>query len=173
MGPRADYCCLSKKCSQDGVAPVYELPVGAVTCPMCGSKRIQRIWTPPNINRGVAAHVDRDVAPMWERMHEQKESGLRAEANQRAIEDRVAHEVPLIPYDQRDRLAETNGRIHAVPLRAMAARLGHDAAGKSPVPGLIAGAPIPQSATPAHQVQPIAPTLRQMTHVAHKDTVKP
>jgi len=49
--PSADFACLSKKCATDEGAPTYELPVTATRCPVCGSKRITRIWTPPAILR--------------------------------------------------------------------------------------------------------------------------
>jgi hypothetical protein len=54
MGPRADFVCLSKKCFQDGAATVYELPVASTRCPVCSSKRIQRLYnSAPAVLRGV------------------------------------------------------------------------------------------------------------------------
>ncbi len=45
MTPVADYSCLSKKCqTEDGAAPVYELPISTKCCPVCGSKRIRRLF---------------------------------------------------------------------------------------------------------------------------------
>lgn len=175
MGPHADFACLSPKCQQDGAATVYDLPVNATRCPVCGSKRIQRIWTPPNIGRGVAKHVDGTVEGMWNQMHDVKESAKRAEANMAAIEDRVRHEVPLIPYAERDRLAEQHSRIHALPMRQAAPQyVGRDVGGKSEVPGLAAGAPIPSSGRPAiHAVPQRVVDLHAMTTVAGRDTVKP
>src|SRR5882724_5056602 len=52
-GPRADFACLSPKCRQDGASTVYEdLPVGSTRCPVCGSKRLQRLYnTAPGMIR--------------------------------------------------------------------------------------------------------------------------
>src|SRR3989338_4456149 len=55
MTPRADFACLSRKCRSEteGAAPIYELPVGATRCPVCGSKRLQRLWNrAPAVLRG-------------------------------------------------------------------------------------------------------------------------
>lgn len=58
MGPRADFTCLSKKCQQDGAASVYELPVTATRCPVCGSKRIRRLYNAVNVGKADArAHA--------------------------------------------------------------------------------------------------------------------
>src|SRR5712691_4686569 len=44
-GPRANFSCNSPKCrTEDGAAPVYELPVAAKRCAVCGSKRITRLF---------------------------------------------------------------------------------------------------------------------------------
>ena len=58
MGPQADFACLSKKCQQDGAASVYELPVSATRCPVCGSKRLQRLYNTANVLRGAAPEQD-------------------------------------------------------------------------------------------------------------------
>jgi hypothetical protein len=58
MPPRADFICLSKKCATPEGAPAYELPVNAVCCPACGSKRIRRLFNAVNISHGVARKVD-------------------------------------------------------------------------------------------------------------------
>lgn len=53
MPPRADFVCNSKACqTPDGDAPMYELPVGATRCPLCGSKRIKRLFNAVNVLRG-------------------------------------------------------------------------------------------------------------------------
>lgn len=44
MRPRADFYCPSKKCRTDEGAPKFELPVDATRCPMCGSKRLTRLF---------------------------------------------------------------------------------------------------------------------------------
>jgi hypothetical protein len=50
---------LSPKCRQDGAATVYEdLPINTTRCPVCGSKRIQRLYNKVTILRG--AQQDRD-----------------------------------------------------------------------------------------------------------------
>ena len=57
--PRADYACLSKKCFQDGAATVYmDLPSTSTRCPVCGSKRFQKIMACNVATRGVAPFVD-------------------------------------------------------------------------------------------------------------------
>lgn len=59
MKPRADFACLSKKCRTDeGEATVYELPIDAKVCPVCASKRIQRLYNKIAVLRG--AQPDRD-----------------------------------------------------------------------------------------------------------------
>lgn len=58
MGPRSDFVCLSKRCQQDGSASVYELPITAAVCPVCGSKRIQRLYNRIAVLRG--AQQDKD-----------------------------------------------------------------------------------------------------------------
>ena len=51
--PLADFACLSKKCAKKrGEAPVYELPVKAIACPACGSRKIKRLFNRVNILRG-------------------------------------------------------------------------------------------------------------------------
>jgi len=42
--PRADFACMGKQCRTDEGAPTYELPVTATRCPVCGSRRLQRLW---------------------------------------------------------------------------------------------------------------------------------
>lgn len=72
--PRADYACLAKPCKHteghecqleacpnDGSASVYELPTTAKRCPVCGSKRIQRLYNAINISHGVAKAVGQMV----------------------------------------------------------------------------------------------------------------
>src|SRR5438094_8255076 len=44
MTPRANWVCNSKKCETAEGAPVYELPVNAARCAVCGSKRIKRLF---------------------------------------------------------------------------------------------------------------------------------
>jgi DNA-directed RNA polymerase subunit RPC12/RpoP len=50
IGPRADFTCLSPKCRQDEGATVYEdLPTATTRCPVCGSKRIMRLYNKVNV----------------------------------------------------------------------------------------------------------------------------
>lgn len=59
-GPHADFACLAKKCrTENGSATVYDLPVTATRCPVCGSKRVQRLYTAVNVASGMARAVDR------------------------------------------------------------------------------------------------------------------
>src|SRR3989338_7773680 len=96
MTPRADFACLSRKCRSEteGAAPIYELPVGATRCPVCGSKRLQRLWNrAPAVLRGaqpepvnlrsssMATNLDRLAAPEIERM-EHRESAAKVTPGQ-------------------------------------------------------------------------------------------
>lgn len=70
MTPRADFVCNAKKCRQeDGAAPTYELPISATRCPMCGSKRIVRLFNRVNIStegHAIAKRVDGITQQAWE-----------------------------------------------------------------------------------------------------------
>src|SRR3970040_2522254 len=83
--------CLSRRggSETEGAAPIYELPVGATRCPVCGSKRLQRLWNrAPAVLRGaqpepvnlrsssMATNLDRLAAPEIERM-EDRERGAK------------------------------------------------------------------------------------------------
>lgn len=144
MGPRCDFACLSKACQQDGAATVYELPVNAKVCAVCGSKRLRRIWTPPHIARGVAAHVDRMTAPVWEEQHAMQAAGERQSSDLRAAMDRVGPEADMTGTERSearasltrvgldpDKVAAANYRVHAEPIRQVAAQVGADAAGSA------------------------------------------
>ena len=59
MAPRADFTCLSPHCRQDGAATVYEdLPITSTRCPVCGSKRITRLYNKITVLRGAAQERD-------------------------------------------------------------------------------------------------------------------
>lgn len=62
---RADYACLGKKCrTPEGEATVYELPLASTRCPVCSSKRLQRLFTSvPMIGSGKAKQLDAFVRP--------------------------------------------------------------------------------------------------------------
>lgn len=121
MGPHSDFACLARACQVDGQASVYDLPVNATRCPVCGSKRLHRIWTaPPNISRGVAKHVDGTVEPIWEAEHEVRASAARADARSREFEDRARAQAAV---ELRSFLP------HAVPTNIAGARIGVSASG--------------------------------------------
>src|SRR5262245_1223092 len=69
---RADFICLGKACQTKKGARMYELPVNATHCPM-GHKRLQRIYTPPNISRGVAKRSDKFVEPVYTDLRQKKD----------------------------------------------------------------------------------------------------
>jgi hypothetical protein len=77
-GPHADYACLSPKCRQPDGAAVYDLPVGSTRCPVCGSKRLQRLFNAVNVGRGMAAHVDSLVEPEVQQQRELFEAAQAA-----------------------------------------------------------------------------------------------
>lgn len=83
QGPRADFACLSKKCQQDGGATVYELPVGAKRCPVCGSVRISRLYNAVNVSSGMARRVDKIVEPVVSDARAMKDEGKQAVQNRR------------------------------------------------------------------------------------------
>ena len=59
MTPTADYSCNSPKCrTEDGAAPVYELPIRSLRCPVCGSKRITRLFNKIAVLRGAQPTQD-------------------------------------------------------------------------------------------------------------------
>jgi hypothetical protein len=64
MTPRADFACLSKKCrTETGEATVYELPTTATRCPVCGSKRVTRLYNAVNVSSGFAKKLDALAEP--------------------------------------------------------------------------------------------------------------
>lgn len=84
MGPHADFACLSKKCQQDGAATVYDLPVGAKVCPVCGSKRLQRLYNSVMVSSGHAKKVDAIVQPAMDEATAAKSEAAHARAGHRA-----------------------------------------------------------------------------------------
>ena len=57
MTPVGDFVCNSAKCRTEDGAPMYEnLPIKTTRCPVCGSKRIQRIFnSAPMVASGMVA----------------------------------------------------------------------------------------------------------------------
>lgn len=98
MPPRADWACRSTKCQQDGAATVYEdLPITTTRCPVCGSRRITRLYNHVNVALGAkpqrverlgpiggdiktALGVDRMVEPIALEHEAIKSSAREAEA---------------------------------------------------------------------------------------------
>lgn len=77
---RADFACLSKRCrTAEGVAPTYELPIAAKACPVCSSKRIQRVYTPPNISQGISRRTDAVLGPEYIRQQQKRDEARAAQ----------------------------------------------------------------------------------------------
>jgi len=88
-GPRADFTCLSAKCKGEQGQAVYELPVASARCPVCGSKRIVRVWSgkAPGIVRSRALHrkVSAAGARVMDRHAEGKAAQRRIEKDAREL----------------------------------------------------------------------------------------
>jgi hypothetical protein len=82
MKPHADFACNSKTCKTAKGATVYDLPVNATRCPVCGTKKIIRLFSPPNISRGIAKRSDAFVEPVYTEKRQQKDRAK--EANRRS-----------------------------------------------------------------------------------------
>ena len=65
MKPHADFACNSKTCKTAKGATVYDLPVNATRCPVCGSRRIIRLFSAPNLSKGISKRTE----AMMEREH--------------------------------------------------------------------------------------------------------
>ena len=80
-GPRRDFSCNSKKCRTDEGAPVYELPVKATRCPVCGSKRITPLFNSINVSKSgfyaVNRIVDREGARQLSREHDRRDAAIQ------------------------------------------------------------------------------------------------
>jgi hypothetical protein len=125
MGPRADWTCLSKKCQQDGAATVYEdLPIETTRCPVCGSKRMRRLYTTaPGIIRSGGRHLQ-------------------------SVIDRAGADAQLIKADNTDARLKGEKRqapALAVPIKQLAGtlagfgmNLNAPMGGSRPAPGMVA-----------------------------------
>lgn len=85
---RNDFLCLGKHCRTPEGATLYsDLPSGTTRCPVCGSKRVQKIFS-ANVGTGMARKVDGML----------DQSGLReqleARDRSRAVEQKDAHDRP-------------------------------------------------------------------------------
>ena len=128
MAPRADYVCLARKCRTEEGSPTYELPITATRCPVCGSKRLQRIWTPPAVLRGaqpeplnlrsssMAKNLDRLGEPELARI-EQRQSAAKDARTSGRVGPGFAVPLAELPAT----LAKFGGRAQAVPISAGAA----------------------------------------------------
>jgi hypothetical protein len=94
MKPHADFACNSKVCATKKGAAVYDLPVNATACPVCRSRRIIRLFSAPNISRGIAKQSDALLGPQYQKQRAQKDE---AKAKQK--------EAPMIAVDARQGLA--------------------------------------------------------------------
>jgi DNA-directed RNA polymerase subunit RPC12/RpoP len=87
---RFDFSC-SGKCKKerdDGAAVVYpDLPATTTRCPVCGSKRVTKLFTNVNVAHGVAKHVDALVGPQYEHQKGIKDSAKRHETLMRRADD--------------------------------------------------------------------------------------
>src|SRR3990167_3609564 len=132
MRPRADFVCLGKKCQQDGESPIYELPVDATVCSVCGSRKIKRLYNAVNVMRAgfrpLNAVVDRALAEVGEAYHDQKDARLRG----------LKREVPALAVPIRQVAGmlsgldvQTGSRPSEAPFHPLAPALQ----GRTPVPG--------------------------------------
>lgn len=130
MPPLADFACLAKKCRGEQGAPTYELPITATRCPVCGSKRLQRLWTPPAVLRGaqpepvnlrsssMAKNLDRLAGPEIERM-EQAESAVKDARTSKRVGRSFAVPLAELPAT----VARLGGQAQAVPITAGASNV--------------------------------------------------
>ena len=89
---RNDFTCLSKKCDVEGAATVYEdLPSTTTRCPVCGSKRIRKIYSAQVNTSGVAKHVDAALERSGLREQQAVKDGARKfESDNRKLDGVVA-----------------------------------------------------------------------------------
>lgn len=119
MKPHADFACNSKVCATKKGAAVYDLPVNATACPVCRSRRIIRLFSAPNISRGIAKRSDAFIEPVYTEKRQQRDRAK--EANRQA---------PPIAVDARQGLASAvqQGMARAgyghIPVPAPAGQLG-------------------------------------------------
>jgi len=103
MPPRADFVCNSKKCqTPEGEVPMYELPVGATHCPVCGSKRIKRLFNAVNVLRGRSPESDPRLTSS---SHLQRSTALL----QPGMDEADAHRPPKDMRTYAVRAADTTG----------------------------------------------------------------
>ena len=128
-GPRANFVCLSPKCHTETGATVYELPVSATRCAVCGSKRVKRLFDAINVSSGLARQVDRLAEPAVTAAYEQKSETRRLRA-----EHGMVHAVPMKQLPQKLAEVYAAGGMRS-PVRVDAGALGQ----KAQLGGTIAG----------------------------------
>lgn len=111
MGPRADFACLSKKCQQDGAATVYELPVASTRCPVCSSRRLQRLY---NQAPGILRSGSRQI------QHIIDDAGSQAQAKQDTVRQA---EQRLLKAHSEIRGPKPPAPMFAVPMKQLGAAL--------------------------------------------------
>lgn len=123
MGPRADFMCPTKACQQDGAASVYELPVGATRCPMCGSKRLRRLFNAVNVGSADARAHGKLI----------DQSSLGAQHDAARAQAAAPKETPVLKIAARGAL----GAVQAYPGSAVGSRGGTDPTTGQPVIGSV------------------------------------
>lgn len=165
--PRADFACLSRKCKTEaGEASVYELPVGATRCPVCGSKRIARLFNAVNISSGLAKRTDALVEPAYEhaRAKIDQDSVARAEKLSRGVGG-----IRMVP------LAGVGDAVAKITGGQMAYRLPGTMGSSDYKRGEVMGRPPSAETSVIHQVAP-RPTIlavdREFKMVRKGDTIE-
>jgi len=110
VGPISDFVCLGPKCRTDDGAPTYpDLPIKSTRCPVCGSKRLQRLWNkaPGMIRPGMRQihHIgDMAAADAQAVRNEGRDAALKAEKEGRPTlavpVAQVAHLFPNLRVNQ-------------------------------------------------------------------------
>lgn len=123
---RNDFLCLGKQCRTSEGATLYaDLPSTSTRCPVCGSKRFQKIMACNVATGGVAKHVD----GMLE--HSGLREQLEARDRSRAAEQKDAHDRSR-PGDAV--VAGLAGNMGALVAKATAPWAGNTFAGASAGP---------------------------------------
>jgi len=132
--PLADFACLSKKCAKKrGEAPVYELPIKAIACPACGSRKIKRLYNKINILKGArpdhfdTRHTSSSKAQRLDAIIEQPMLNSLAKRDELKAASRYRADGPPGTRWEKDM-----GIVHAVPTgniaRGLQRALGNDQA---------------------------------------------
>jgi len=106
---------------------VYELPIAAIRCPVCGSKRLRRLYNAINVNGGTGKKVDAFVEGPVTAAYAQHDEAKAAERKAPTIA------VPI------HRIGETLARIGlgAVPVGIPAGKAVISSSVAHPVEGII------------------------------------